>query len=1046
LPVSFVILEDQGQVMHLAIRSDSRIRRQLRLLGLIIIAFIILIVSIAVISLAYERRQADIQISNTTRNLASSLVLSFDGLINTTDMALLSSADEIARQIKAGKPNSKVINQFLSVQQQRLSNVSSLSVTNEHGDVLFGSDSESQVFNVVDRDFFLQLRDGVKADLFISKPIFNRSNNRWIWLFGRRITKSGGAFGGAVFAWIVVDEINKILDRVKLAPGSSIALRRATLELIARNNYERENPIQIGDTRMSLSFFKMLNTSPEEGTYVSDLVSADQVLKIYSYKRSEKYGFFVNVGVTRDFALAEWRKQMWVVTGLVSALIATAMIFFYFMRVIWLRNESHLHEAQISRDALRKLSNELDSIIRSTHAGIMRVDTDLRIVYVNKIQAGYFQRDVDALIGVPLEDVLDPRQFKYIHAKMTLALSGQMAEVEMYYASPDGVSSSHRLVSIAPERSVDGDIVGCVTVSLDITEKRRAFQKLEESSRQISELMGALDEHAIVSATDARGVITRVNDKFCQISQYARSELIGNTHRTVNSNHHTPKFFQDFWQTLSGGEVWTGEICNRAKDGTLFWVYSTVVPFVDSDGVPVQYLAIRADITERKRIEQEMQHLAFFDLLTGLPNRRLLIDRLNQSQIASQRSGQYCSLLFLDLDHFKEVNDILGHEKGDLLLKDVSNKLQQCVRHSDTVARFAGDEFVILLNNLGTDANEAMVSAGGISEKIIHALNQGCRINEEKVVCTTSIGIAIYQGSEIKQEELVQRADIAMYQAKMQGRNTSHFFDQQLLTTIKERSTFEAHLRKAAEMNELQLFYQPLVDETLSVVGVEALLRWEHPKWGMISPAEFIPVAEKNGMIYGLGQWVLKKACQQLAEWACCPSTANLTIAINVSAREIRHMNFVSLVLEALQQAGANPERLKLEITESVLLNDLEETIQKMNALRQHGVKFALDDFGTGYSSLSYLKKLPLDQLKVDQSFVRNVKVDHRDAAIVRTILSLAAILNLQVVAEGVETADQFDLLRNYGCSIFQGYLFGRPMSIDELRESGRTTSVLHAK
>lgn len=686
-----------------------------------------------------------------------------------------------------------------------------------------------------------------------------------------------------------------------------------------------------------------------------------------------------------------------------------------------------------SKQLLTDKQLELDSIMQHIHAGITRIATDLSIVYVNEVQASYLHRSRHELMGKSIAEVFVPLQLDALQEKVLLALSGQTVEAETRGLDLHGEPILYLLVSMAPEYSADGKIIGCVALMTDVTEKRLTDKKLIDSLAEISELTAALDEHAIVAVTDACGVITRVNDKFCAISQYLRSELIGSTHSIINSKYHSPDFFQNLWRTISRGEVWTGEICNRAKDGSLYWVYTTIVPFIGAEGIPVQYIAIRADITERKHMEQEAQHLAFFDVLTGLPNRRLLIDRLNQSLASSHRGEQYGSLIFLDLDNFKDVNDTLGHDKGDLLLQEVAHRLTRCVRQSDTVARFGGDEFVILLNGLGGDLKEAPLKAGSIAEKILHILNEDYQIDGNEVVCTPSMGITIFKGLDIKKEELLQQADMALYQAKGQGRNNMCFFDPRLQSNISESAAMGTQLRHAIANQELHLFYQPLVDETLRVTGVEALIRWMHPQRGLVSPVVFIPIAEKSNLILEIGLWVLKTACQQLAQWAHVADRSDWTIAVNVSARQFHHSDFVAQVVGMLKKAGANPERLKLEITESMLLTDLEETIEKMNLLRSFGVRFSLDDFGTGYSSLTYLKRLPLDQLKIDKSFVREIVTNANDAAIARTILSLALTLELGVVAEGVETEGQFDFLRSHGCKAFQGYLFGRPVPVDEL-------------
>jgi diguanylate cyclase (GGDEF)-like protein/PAS domain S-box-containing protein len=446
----------------------------------------------------------------------------------------------------------------------------------------------------------------------------------------------------------------------------------------------------------------------------------------------------------------------------------------------------------------------------------------------------------------------------------------------------------------------------------------------------------------------------------------------------------------------------------------------------------VAFQVAMRDITSQKAAQERLQTLAFYDPLTGLPNRRLLMDRLQQDLAGSARHKRQGALLMLDLDNFKDINDVLGHEQGDLVLQKVAERLSVCVRERDTLARVGADEFVVLLAELDENPLEAAMQAELVGHKILDALKQPYQFDDSEMSCTASIGITLFGEQHDDNVEALKRAEMAMYQAKAQGRNTLRFFDPKMQAVVASRVAMEASLREAIGKDQFVLHYQPQVTDKGQITGVEALLRWLDPKRGMVSPAEFIPVAEETGLILPIGNRVIEIACKQLAQWASQPGMAHLTVAVNVSARQFHQRDFVDRVLLTLERTGANPHRLKLELTESLLIEDVEGVIFKMNALMARGVTFSLDDFGTGYSSLSYLQRLPLNQLKIDQGFVRDILINPNDAAIAKMVVALADSLGLTVIPEGVETQAQRDFLLSLGCHHFQGYLFSRALPVQE--------------
>ncbi len=583
-----------------------------------------------------------------------------------------------------------------------------------------------------------------------------------------------------------------------------------------------------------------------------------------------------------------------------------------------------------------------------------------------------------------------------------------------------------------PEAQADGSLLWCGSIT-DITSQKRALEQLQASEMRFRSLTNLSSDW--YWETDAQFRVTRVDGNLSAVDYLPISDYIGKTQWEAHPEGATTHAWALHKEQLEDREIFHDfEIQFAGTDGRVMAVSLSGAPIFDAQGSFQGYRGTGRDISAKKQAEKDIERLAFYDALTGLPNRRLLIDRLGQALQLSARRSTHGALLFIDLDNFKMLNDTLGHHMGDELLKQVALRLTHCVRSVDTVARLGGDEFVVMLEDIGSSVQEAAAQTEAVGKKVLSALNQTYELQNAHHHSSPSIGITLFFQHQHSVDALLQRADLAMYQAKSAGRNTMRFFDPEMQAVASARASLEADLRHGLARHEFMLYYQPVVDAASHITGVEALLRWKHPTRGMVSPAEFIPVAEQTGLILGLGRWVLEKACAQLVAWSAQPSTQKLNIAVNVSARQFRQPEFTEDLLQILRLSGANPYRLKLELTESLLLNEMDDAIDKMSELRSIGVSFSLDDFGTGYSSLAYLKRLPLDILKIDQSFVRDVLTDPNDAAIARTILNLAQNLDLNVVAEGVETAGQRDFLLRSGCKAFQGYLFGRPVPVAELK------------
>ncbi|TDK60646.1 EAL domain-containing protein [Sapientia aquatica] len=559
--------------------------------------------------------------------------------------------------------------------------------------------------------------------------------------------------------------------------------------------------------------------------------------------------------------------------------------------------------------------------------------------------------------------------------------------------------------------------------------RKRAL--IQEQELRIAAI--AFESHEGMLITDAQQKILRVNSAFSNIIGYSSEEVIGKLPSMFRSPYHDDSFYRMLMSVGDEFEAWQGEVWTQRKNQETFPLWITVTAVRSLDDKITHFIFSLVDITDRKVAEDEIRNLAFYDPLTKLPNRRLLSERLQHALATSSRSNNEGALLFIDLDNFKKLNDTRGHDIGDLLLEEVGQRLSLCLRQGDTAARLGGDEFVVLLEELSDNSRQAADLAELVAQKIQTILNRPYTLNGKTHHISPSIGVTLFKSHDVTVDDLLKQADLAMYQAKDAGRNAIRFFDPEMQKIVDTHAALEADLRQALISHQFVLHYQIQINSEQKIVGAEALLRWNHPERGTVLPGEFIHLAEDNGLILPLGDWILDSACKQLRKWAQTPETEHMSIAVNISPRQFHDTNFVDNVTAAIKRNHVDPTKLKLEITESILLKDIDTVIVKMRVLMDLGVRFSLDDFGTGYSSLAYLKRLPLEQLKIDQSFVRDIFIDANDLAIVRAIVTLGLSLGLSIIAEGVETTEQRDFLESCGCHTFQGFLFGRPMAAERL-------------
>lgn len=678
-------------------------------------------------------------------------------------------------------------------------------------------------------------------------------------------------------------------------------------------------------------------------------------------------------------------------------------------------------DRKLMEAALRDKNETHRSILETSLDGFLAVDTKGKLLDVNNRytqQSGYSR---DELLNMRIPDLEAIESPADTSARIQRIIETGGDQFESVHRRKDG-SLWHVEVNVIYLAANGGIFYSFLR---DITARKQL-----EIERNIAAVAFEAGESMII--TDADGVILRVNKAFTESTGYMPEEIIGQTPRLLKSGRHGPDFYKEMWATIHRTGTWQGEIMDRRKNGEIYHKLLTISAVKTDNDIVTHYVGTHVDISSSKAAAAEIERLAFYDPLTGLSNRRLLHDRLKRALSSSHRSGLKGALLYIDLDNFKTLNDTLGHDMGDLLLLQVAERLTDCVREGDTVARLGGDEFVVMLENFSEHNFDAATQTKTIGEKILARLNQPYQLDQHTYHSTPSIGAVLFSHLDHNADALLKHADIAMYQAKSSGRNALRFYHPQMQTDLSVRIALEADLRHAQPEHQLELYYQPQVDHNRRIIGAEALLRWRHPIHGVISPANFMPLAEETGLILPIGQWVLETACIQLKTWERSAHTRHLQLAVNISARQFHQANFVAQVKQALRHSVINPNRLKLELTETLVVDDLNDTIIKMNTLREIGIHFALDDFGTGYSSLSSLKKLPIDQLKIDQSFIGDITNNPDDEIIVQTIIAMAKKLGMEVIAEGVETEAQRVFLERQGCPLFQGYLFSQPLPITQ--------------
>ncbi|PSJ45884.1 GGDEF domain-containing protein [Zobellella taiwanensis] len=671
------------------------------------------------------------------------------------------------------------------------------------------------------------------------------------------------------------------------------------------------------------------------------------------------------------------------------------------------------------QQALRESESRLRAITSALPDLMFVMDEDGRYLEVVASNPDLLYAADGQVVGKTVTELFEQEQAEAFLGFIRRALGSQTGSSLIYQLDTQGGRRTFESLARAMEvpfahrRAV-------VILTRDITQRVKNETELRIAAVAFETVQGML-------VTDEHNRILRVNQAFTDITGYTPEEVIGHTPAIFSSGQHGPEFYRQMWQSITQRGHWQGEIYNKRKSGHLYPQWLSISAVRDGKGRISHYVASISDITQRKKDAEQINHLAFYDALTGLPNRRLLVERIGQVQAAGHRGGTLGALIFIDLDNFKDINDLWGLPVGDQLLQQAAQRLNKAVRETDTVARLGGDEFVVLLGELSSEPGQAATRLEHLAHKLLSVLEQPYVHESHILRGSASMGLVTLADHSLSADELLQQAELAMYEAKSAGKGKIRFFDPEMQEAVAERLRLEEDIIRGMEAREFCVYFQPQVDHDKGIIGAEALVRWRHPQRGVLAPGAFIRVADEAGLMNRIDSIVLQRACEQIASWSRLPAFADFTVSINVSAAQLYQPGFIDDVLEVIKLTGADPARIKLELTESMLLNDMPKAIERMRILKCHGIRFAIDDFGTGYSSLHYLQQLPLDQLKIDQSFVRVLPEDENSLSIIQAITAMARSLKLEVIAEGVENQAQRDLLHANGCSLYQGYLFSRP-------------------
>jgi diguanylate cyclase (GGDEF)-like protein/PAS domain S-box-containing protein len=1025
--------------MSLPILSKVLARAQSSLFGSWVPFAVLTLVLTALIALrgwsSYDEQTntAQNQVKNITFVLAIELNRSLDGISRSLDFIVSQiKPDAMVAESKSHYQNE--INKLL-VQQVKLNSLPvGIRIFDARGDLIYSAVPNESSINVSHREYFNYLRQHPGETYFSPTTLIGGLSGVPVLPIARAIHSSSGAFLGVVITTLPIKSLKEVFEELEVGSGGTVSLRTiGSGALIYRypDNGEQTNH-QLPNTPME----KMVASGIEDGT-ATYTTASDGVKRLYSFRVLDTpFPYSIYVGLAESDYLASWRKNM--VFTIFGALVLDAFVGFFFFRQrqAYKKLNRNLKALELSQASL-KLS---ELVIANTNDAVVITQADPReqaggppIVFVNEAytrETGYLAEEV---IGRSPAILQGPKTDRATLDRIRAAIEQWQPvreEVLNYKKNGEEFWVDLEIIPIADET---GWFTHWVSIQRNITERKLNEKILAEANHHL--------ELAVRAGSVGIWEWDLVNNVLVFDEQMYRlygisGDQFGGAYEAWQAALH-PDDLE--WADLEIQNVLAGLKEYNVKyrvlwpDGSIHYIHALGYVERDDSDKPIRMSGTNWDITEQKEAENRAEELAFFDHLTSLANRRLFADRLQRALKLSERSKQYCALLSIDIDHFKSINDLHGHDGGDLVLQATAQHLLKVVRTGDTVARMGGDEFVILLEDLGSNPLEASSAAKTIAEKILAKFNGLDKLTSSIPMCSLSIGTTAFIGGPVDSNGIMKQSDLALYQAKEAGRNCMRFYDEQMQASINARTSLEATLHQAIENEWFVLHYQPQIVGNQRIESAEVLLRLDHPQRGLINPGEFIDLAESTGLILPIGQWVLNAACQQLAAWASQDNMAHLALSVNISIKQFAQANFVSQIIDTVVRTGANPKLITLELTESLFLVDTTDAIQKMQALKDYGFNFSLDDFGTGYSSLSYLKSLPFDELKIDQAFVAETPGNQVGNDIVRAIILMGQTLGLKVVAEGVESKDQLEYLQSIGCQYYQGYLFFHPMPADEL-------------